>query len=101
MGRGTREKVLGLGGKLKQIREQLKLSQSGILIRLGYDDSPITKDNVSKYELGKIEPPLPVLYAYAKIANVYVDVLIDDDLDLPDLIPSPEKSIGRKKRSRS
>lgn len=98
MGRAARLKPLSLAKKLKEIREQLHLSQAGIVIRLGYDDSVITKSNVSKYELGKLEPALPVLYAYAKAANVYVEVLIDDELDLPVLIPSPEKSPGRKKR---
>lgn len=98
MGRAARVKPARLPEKLKHIREALRLSQDGLLIRLGYDDTQITKDNVSKYELGKREPPLPVLYAYAKAANVYIDVLVDDELDLPVLIPSPEKSMGRKKR---
>ena len=40
------------------------------------------------YELGKREPPLPVLLKYARIAGVYVDVLIDDELDLPKKLSS-------------
>jgi transcriptional regulator with XRE-family HTH domain len=98
MGRGTREKPLRLAEKFKEIREGLELSQDGMLIRLGYGDSHLTRANISAYELGKNEPSLLVLCAYAKAANIYIDVLVDDELDLPVLIPSPEKSAGRKKR---
>jgi transcriptional regulator with XRE-family HTH domain len=98
MGKGGRDKPIRLAEKLKSIREKLHLSQDGAVIRLGGDDLNITRTYISKYELGKREPPLMVLYAYAKAANVYVEVLIDDELDLPVLIPSPEKSMGRKKR---
>ena len=34
-------------------------------------------------QLGKNEPALPILLRYARIAGVTVDVLIDDELDLP------------------
>lgn len=98
MGRANRIKPVNLAEKLKKIREQLGLSQAGLLIRLGYDDTSITKAYVSRYEQGALEPPLPVLYSYAKVANVYLEVLVDDELDLPVLIPSTEKSAGRKKR---
>jgi transcriptional regulator with XRE-family HTH domain len=98
MGKGTRDRPLRLAEKLKQIREQLDLSQDGVVIRLGCDDPQITRNSISKYELGKREPSLLILYAYAKAANIYVEVLIDDDLELPALIPSNEKSAGRKKR---
>jgi transcriptional regulator with XRE-family HTH domain len=43
---------------------------------------------VSNYERGTREPPLQVLLRYARIAGVYVDVLIDDDLDLPSRLPT-------------
>lgn len=98
MGRGSREKPLRLQEKLKTIREALGLSQSGLVIHLGYDDSNLTRGRISSYEIGEKEPSLLVLYAYAKAANVYVDVLIDDELDLPVLIPANEKSMGRRKR---
>jgi transcriptional regulator with XRE-family HTH domain len=98
MGRAPREKPLRLAEKLKQIREHRGLSQGGMVIRLGYDESKITRGRISSYELGEKEPSLIVLYAYAKVANVIVDVLIDDELDLPVLIPSNEKSPGRKRR---
>jgi hypothetical protein len=39
--------------------------------------------NISKYELDKNEPPLGILLAYARLAEIPVEYLIDDALDLP------------------
>lgn len=96
MGRASREKPERLAEKLKAIREALGVSQGGILIRLGQRDSKINRASISGYELGDREPSLLVLYAYSKLANVHLEVLIDDDLDLPLMLPSEVKSIGRK-----
>ena len=95
MGRSSREKPQRLAEKLKWIRTSLGLTQNGILIRLGYQDTSITRNSISGYERGKREPPLMVLYAYANLANVYMEVLVDDEIDLPGIIPS-EKSLGRE-----
>ena len=79
---------LRLAEKLRQVRTSLGLSQKEISIRLEYKDTRIrvARSTVSNYELGKREPPLIILYAYAKLANIFMDVLIDDTLDLPDTI---------------
>lgn len=87
-----------LAEKLRKIREALKLSQDGILIRLGFQGTAINRASISGYELGDRRPPYLVLYAYANLANVFVDVLLDDDIDLPNLIPATEKSTGKRKR---
>ena len=71
-----------LAEKLKQIRTQHNLSQNEILQKLGYD-GVLFQGNISQYELGRREPPLLVLLAYARLAKVTVDLLIDDNLDLP------------------
>jgi transcriptional regulator with XRE-family HTH domain len=55
--------------------------------RLDVEDF-ISHKQLSKYELGITEPPLIVLLRYARVAGVYVDVLIDDELDLPARLPS-------------
>jgi transcriptional regulator with XRE-family HTH domain len=80
---------LRLAEKLKQIRTSLGLSQKEISSQLGYQDTRIriARSSISDYELGKRAPPLIILYAYAKLANVFMDVLIDDALDLPNTIP--------------
>jgi hypothetical protein len=46
---------------------------------------------VSGYELGRREPPLPILLKYARLAGVCVEVLIDDELDLPARLPANPK----------
>ena len=98
MGRASRQKPLRLGEKLRTIRENLELSQGGMLIRLGLQDSSINRASISGYELGEREPPLLVLYAYSNIANIFLEVLVDDEIELPDIIPSSEKSLGKRKK---
>jgi transcriptional regulator with XRE-family HTH domain len=97
MARSPRPKPARLPEKLLQIRLALNLSQGDMLYRLRLHEK-LSRTTVSAYELGTGEPPLPVLLDYARIANVYVEALIDDELDLPDKLPSRTKSegIGRK-----
>lgn len=92
MGRATRPKPKRLPEKLLKIRNALGLSQNQLIRRLGFADE-ITQDYISAYERGVREPPLPVLLEYARAANVYVDALIDDSVNLPEL-PSRKKSEG-------
>jgi transcriptional regulator with XRE-family HTH domain len=82
MKRVSRTKCARLAEKLLQIRLALGLSQSEILVRLGFDDE-LFRSNVSQYERGQRQPPLPVLLAYARAAGTSVDVLVDDELNLP------------------
>ena|SRR5437763_14770123 len=97
MGAG-RLKTDRLAEKLLQIRLALGLSQTEIFKRLGVEDL-IVYNRISDYELGKREPPLVILLRYARIANVSVEALIDDELDLPDKLPSPTKSEGIRRKS--
>ena len=86
MGRGSRMRPTRLPAKLLQIRSTLGLTQEKMALTLGF--SQITREYVSGFELGTREPDLPVLLQYAKAAGVYVDVLIDDQLDLPESLPA-------------
>ena len=88
MGKSARLKPERLSEKLLQIRNMLGLSQSEMLRRLGFEDV-IAYHRISNYELGTGEPPLPVLLQYARIAGVQMEVLVDDELDLPDNLPAP------------
>jgi hypothetical protein len=54
----------------------------------------IVQADISTYELNHREPPLKVLLAYARAANVSVESLIDDNLDLPGKLPANFKSEG-------
>lgn len=68
-----------LAGKLKQLREKLGLSQGEVATRIGVKD----RASISGYERGEREPPLPVLLAYARLARVPMETLVDDSLSLP------------------
>lgn len=96
MGLTPRPKPARLPEKLLQIRMALGLSQNEMLRRLGQEDRTI-RSTISGYERGEREPPLPVLLEYARAANLYVEVLIDDSLDLPDKLPARKKSEGVKR----
>lgn len=101
MGRASRPRPLRLAEKLLRVRTALGLSQNGMIRRLGFVEE-ITQDYISAYERGVREPPLPVLLQYARAANVLVEVLIDDELDLPARLPPSRRSEGvRRQPSRS
>lgn len=86
-----------LGEKLRQIRLSLGLSQTEMLRRLDAEDL-IAYSQISGYETGQREPSLQILLRYARLAGVPTEVLIDDDLDLPDKLPGPtdHEEIKRK-----
>jgi transcriptional regulator with XRE-family HTH domain len=77
-----------LGEKLRQIRLTLGLSQSVMLRHIAAEDL-IVPSQISEYESGRREPPLPILLRYARAAGVPTEVLIDDELDLPERLPGP------------
>jgi transcriptional regulator with XRE-family HTH domain len=84
-----------LAVKLRQVRTALGLTQEQMFERLGETKTALYPGHISLYEGGQREPPLPVLLRYARIAGVYVDVLIDDELDLPDKLPTKTKREGK------
>ena len=49
---------------------------------LNYKASPLYPAQISQFESGRREPPLMVLLAYAKLAGVSTDALIDDKQDV-------------------
>ena len=86
-----------------EIRVKLGLSQNGMIRCLGLTDE-LQQDYISKFERGVLIPPLHVLLAYTEAANIWVEVLIKDSLDLPEELPSRVKHEGvphaTKKRKR-
>jgi transcriptional regulator with XRE-family HTH domain len=97
----ARRRPTRLARKLLQIRTALGLSQTETHRRLDVDkEIPYTR--ISDYELDKSEPTLMILLCYARLAGVPTEVLIDDDLDLPDKLPGPtnHEEIKRKFASR-
>jgi transcriptional regulator with XRE-family HTH domain len=61
------------------IRETLGLSQRDLAERVGIHR---TRYHISQYERGKAVPFMEVLLAYARLANVTIDQIVDDDEDL-------------------
>lgn len=98
MGRASRPKPIRLGEKLLRIRRALGISQDRMVEHLSASDT-LTSASISAYELGQREPPLAVLLEYARIANVYLDALADDELNLPERLPARRKSEGLKIKS--
>jgi transcriptional regulator with XRE-family HTH domain len=84
-----------LGEKLRQIRLSLGLSQTEMLKRLDAE-SLIVYSQISQYETDTREPPLQILLRYARVAGVYVEDLIDDELDLPEKLPGSARHKGIK-----
>ena len=87
MGKYPRRKQQRLANKLLQIRLSLNLSQNEILRNLELDEE-FTRTNISNYERDEREPPLFVLLQYAHLAGVCLDVLVDDDMELPERLPT-------------
>lgn len=100
MGRRARYIPARLPGKLIQIRQALELTQQGMLERLKLPEE-IIQTSISQYEKGKIEPPIFVLLRYSELANIWLEVLVRDDLDLPERLPADHKSEGIRRRRAS
>ncbi|HEX8499411.1 MAG TPA: helix-turn-helix transcriptional regulator [Pyrinomonadaceae bacterium] len=90
MGRKSRDKPERLAEKLRAIREAFGLSQGELVRRLDAGEL-IDAKHVSKFELDEREPSLLVLLRYARLAGVTIDVLADDELDLPAKLPAQAK----------
>jgi transcriptional regulator with XRE-family HTH domain len=86
MGHKPRQKPTRLAEKLARIRNELGLSQNGMIRKLRLTNE-LGQSHISMFELGEREPTLITLLRYARVAGVSTDVLIDDDLDLPNHLP--------------
>lgn len=97
MGSAARRRPKRLAEKLLGIRVGLGLSQNGLIRAMGASDD-LTQAQISMFERGVRQPSLLILAGYADVANVYIEALIKDDLDLPRRLPADEKSEGVKRR---
>jgi transcriptional regulator with XRE-family HTH domain len=100
-GKRRRPRPLRLHTKLRQIRQAYGLSQSEMISRLGLNEelhpsdlSAFERDPENKWSR---EPALPHLLRYARVAGVTVEVLIDDELELPNKL-APDPMHGAVKR---
>jgi transcriptional regulator with XRE-family HTH domain len=101
MGSRKRPRAKRLHEKLRQIREAYGLSQAEMVSRLGLADE-LKQSDVSAFEREpedkwSREPALPHLLRYARVAGVNVEVLIDDEQELPDkLAADPLHGVVRR-----
>ena len=84
-----------LASKLRQIRERLELSQTQMLVRLGLEDS-MHYGRISQYENDEREPTLMTLLAYARVAAVHLEDIVDDELELPAKLPGRVRYRARR-----
>lgn len=93
MGRSKRPRPIRLAAKLLQIRLGLGLTQQQMFERLNGGKPTLLPSHVSHFELDKREPSLAVLLHYARIAGIALEILADDELDLPDRFASPAQPV--------
>jgi transcriptional regulator with XRE-family HTH domain len=72
-----------LGQKLKAIRAHLELTGEELIKRLDCPSSHLNTGSITLYEKGLRVPSLIVLLRYSKLAKVSINVLVDDEVDLP------------------
>lgn len=88
MGRSRQPRPEKLAQKLKEIRLKLGLTQTEMFELLGDTKTALYVGHISLYENEQRIPPLLVLLRYSRVAGVPMEVLVDDELDLPDKLPS-------------
>ena len=93
MGRTRRPQPKRLKRKLRDIRLRLEFTQDEMAKQLHKSGSEraVHSGYVADYESGKREPSLLVILAYAKLIGASTDVLISDEMDLPEKLPSKPK----------
>jgi len=84
MGRGAQKRPKHLAKKLVRIREQAGVSQAQMaaLLKKAGAEKTTRPSYVGDFETGRRVPSLVTLLAYARLAKVSTDRLIDDTLDL-------------------
>jgi transcriptional regulator with XRE-family HTH domain len=82
MGSASRTKPEKLGKKLLSIRQSFGYSFSQMAEILSDDKIAVLRTDVSRFEKGLREPSLIVLLRYARLVDISLDVLADDELEL-------------------
>jgi transcriptional regulator with XRE-family HTH domain len=88
MGQAPRPRPKRLALKLRQLRKLLELTQEQLATALDNIESAPQPGHISEFEQGRREPSLLFLLAVTRLAGVSMELLVDDDLDLPERLPA-------------
>lgn len=82
-----------LAEKLRHIRTRLGYTLEEMAQALAHvKKSPPTKSHIHRFESGIREPSLLILLEYSRVAKVRLEILVDDNLDLPERLPAKRGS---------
>lgn len=87
MGTSRRPRPARLAAKLREIRTKLGLTQAEMFERLGDTGTRLYVGHIDDYEKDRRVPTLQVVLAYARVAGILMELIVDDGLDLPRQIP--------------
>lgn len=99
MGTARRPQPKYLPAKLLRIRQALDLTQEQMAARLQHLKPPPQPGQISRFEQGKREPSLLILLEYARVAGISIDILADDEAELPTKLPITSRRAGVKRKS--
>lgn len=106
MGRRRRARPYRLAAKLRQIRASLGLTQEQMFERLGDTGSALWPGHIGEFETDRREPNLLVILAYGRVMSTtgrgeFLEALLDDELALPEKLPSDPRKVVIKRNDRS
>jgi transcriptional regulator with XRE-family HTH domain len=94
--RSARPKPDRLAEKLRQIRHSLGYTLEEMANALkGVKKSPPSKGHILRFEAGEREPSLLVLLEYSRVVRCPLELIVDDDLDLPGKLQGSSKRKSR------
>lgn len=65
------------------IKRSTRKVQGEIVVALNYKDTRLRASQISQYESSPREPTMMLVLAYARLAKVSMEVLVDDKLRVP------------------
>jgi transcriptional regulator with XRE-family HTH domain len=83
MGSRQLDKPKRMGEKVRDIRQKLGFTQEEMYKALLTEGAQIHAGYIGLYEVNERIPTLLVTLAYARVAKISTDYLIDDRLELP------------------
>jgi transcriptional regulator with XRE-family HTH domain len=86
MGTSRRPRPARLAEKLLQIRTSLGITQAEMFERLGDTGTRLYVGHIDDYEKDRRVPTLQVVLAYARVSGLSMEMIVDDNLDLPERI---------------